>query len=203
MSELCENFLTACEHRHSYYALSNSSPLTPAELESLAQRALLCAPSAYNSQSARLVLLLGENHAALWSIVKETLRARVPAEKFARTENKINSSFASGYGSFLFFEDDEAVDGLKAQFPSYAENFTPWSLQSSGMLQYLVWTALEAAGLGASLQHYNPLIDAEVKRRWELPESWRLVSQMPFGAPLSTPGDKNHEALETRFRFFE
>ena len=30
------------------------------------------------------------------------------------------------------------------------------------MLQLVVWTALEAEGLGATLQHYNPLIDDEV-----------------------------------------
>ena len=37
-----------------------------------------------------------------------------------------------------------------------------WSEQGHGMAEYATWLALTEAGLGATLQHYNPLIDAEV-----------------------------------------
>lgn len=40
---------------------------------------------------------------------------------------------------------------------------------------------LEDAGFGANLQHYNPIIDDEVKQAFSLPDSWRLIAQMPFG----------------------
>lgn len=53
------------------------------------------------------------------------------------------------------------------------------------MLQLFVWTALENEGLDASLQHYNPIIDEEVKKQWNIPESWKLIVQMPFGKPAS------------------
>ena len=39
---------------------------------------------------------------------------------------------------------------------------------------------LEDAGMGASLQHYNPLSDDEVRKAWNLPGDWKLVAQMPF-----------------------
>ena len=70
------------------------------------------------------------------------------------------------------------------------------------MHQLAVWTLLEETGLGASLQHYNPLIDNRVRRRWNLPESWRLIARLPFGAPLEAPSEKTSEPLEKRVRIF-
>ena len=43
-------------------------------------------PSAFNSQSTRVVLLLGESHKKLWQIVKDALKRIVPAEAFVKTE---------------------------------------------------------------------------------------------------------------------
>jgi predicted oxidoreductase (fatty acid repression mutant protein) len=34
------------------------------------------------------------------------------------------------------------------------------------MHQLLIWATLEAEGLGANLQHYNPVINEEVKKTW-------------------------------------
>ena len=69
----------------------------------------------------------------------------------------------------MYFEDQVVVEGLQEQFALYKDNFPIWSLQSSGMLQFTIWTSLEAEGLGASLQHYNPLIDEQVKAEVETP----------------------------------
>ena len=44
--------------------------------------------------------------------------------------------------------------------------------------------------MGASLQHYNPLIDDEVRRVWNLSDDWKLIAQMPFGVPVAQPGFK-------------
>ena len=69
-------------------------------------------PSAFNSQSARVVVLLGEQHDKLWDITKETLRKIVPENNFASTEEKMNA-FKSGYGTVLYFEDSEVVEELQ------------------------------------------------------------------------------------------
>ena len=61
---------------------------------------------------------------------------------------------------------------------------------------------LEDAGLGASLQHYNPLIDDEVRRTWNLPESWMLIAEMPFGTPTAEPGEKEFGELSERIKIF-
>lgn len=70
------------------------------------------------------------------------------------------------------------------------------------MHQFAVWTLLEDAGLGASLQHYNPLIDDEVRKTWKLPATWKLISQMPFGKPVGEPGAKEFEDLDKRVLVF-
>jgi uncharacterized protein len=91
---------------------------------------------------------------------------------------------------------------LQDAFPSYSENFPTWSQHTSAMHQLAVWTMLEDAGLGASLQHYNPLIDDEVRRTWNLPESWMLIAEMPFGTPTAEPGEKEFGELSERIKIF-
>jgi predicted oxidoreductase (fatty acid repression mutant protein) len=110
------------------------------------------------------------------------------------------AGFRGGYGTVLFFEDMSVIEKMQASFPSYQDNFPIWSQQSSGMLQYVIWTALEAEGLGCSLQHYNPLIDEKVKETWGVAESWKLVAQMPFGKPTAPAGDKQFQPLDERVK---
>lgn len=192
----------ALRHRRSYYDLAAESPIDDARIGEIVRFALKHIPSAFNSQSTRLVLLLHEHHEALWKIVKRSLRALVPEEGYKRTEEKINRSFAAGYGTVLFFEDTQVIRNLQQKFPLYAGNFPVWSEHTSAMHQLAVWTMLEDAGFGASLQHYNPLIDREVRDHWSLPEEWRLIAQMPFGLPVGEPGEKTFEPIETRMRIF-
>lgn len=188
--------------RRSYYALSADSPISDAQIEEIVRFAVKHVPSAFNSQSTRLVLLLHEHHAALWKIVKRTLRAIVAEDAFARTAEKIERSFAAGCGTVLFYEDAAVVRSLQQRFPLYAGNFPVWAEHTSAMHQLAVWTLLEDAGFGASLQHYNPLIDKEVRAHWHLPEDWRLVAQMPFGLPVAAPPEKTFEPVDARIRVF-
>lgn len=197
------NFKEALRHRRSYYDLTAESPVDDAQIERIVRFAVKHVPSAFNSQSTRLVLLLHEHHAALWKIVKRTLQAMVSVEDFPRTEEKIDRCFASGYGTVLFFEDTAEVRQLQKSFPLYAGNFPVWSEHTSAMHQLAVWTMLEDVGFGASLQHYNPLIDKEVRERWSLPADWRLIAQMPFGMPAADPGEKTFKPLESRIRIFK
>lgn len=192
-------FLKVVENRRTYYSISKSSPISDAEIEDIINFAVKHTPSAFNSQSARILLLLGKENDEFWDIVKETLRAIVPAENFDSTDKKIDS-FKSGYGSVLFFEDQSVISSLQEKFELYKDVFPVWSLQSAGMLQFTIWSALEEAGFGASLQHYNPLIDDKVKSRWELPESWGLLAQMPFGVPTAGPREKEFQPLDSRIK---
>lgn len=198
-----KSFDEAIKNRRSYYVLTDKSPVSDEEIEKIIDWAVMYVPSAFNSQSTRVVLLLGENHKKLWTIVKETLRKMVPPEAFKSTETKIDTSFAAGYGTVLFYEDQQAVRKLQDSFPLYKDRFPEWSVQTSAMHQLTIWTMLEDAGFGASLQHYNPLIDDEVRRTWNLPEEWRLIAEMPFGVPAQEPGPKEFQPLDTRVKVFK
>lgn len=193
--------LDAMKIRRSVYAIGRAVSQTDDEIVSLIKNVVIQAPSAFNSQSARVVMLFNEQHHRLWDIVKAALRQRVPADAFSVTEQKL-TSFAAGKGTLLFFEDMAVVADLQQQYPSYAANFPFWSEHSSGIVQFAVWTALAQEGIGASLQHYNPLIDDEVRRCWSLPANWNLRAEMPFGSIERPAGDKSSLADEVRFRVF-
>lgn len=198
---MSKSYLDAVKARRTFYGLSKEVVVSEAQIKEIVGEAVNHTPSAFNSQSSRVVVLFGEQSDKLWNITKESLRKVVPAENFAATEERING-FANGYGTILYFEDQSVVKNLQEKFVSYADNFPHWSNQSSGMLQHVIWTALVAEGLGASLQHYNPLIDAEVAQTWQLPSEWKLIAQMPFGKPTFVPGDKEFMPQSDRVKFF-
>jgi len=132
----------------------------------------------------------------------EALRRIVPEKAFKPTEDKINS-FKSGYGTVLYFEDQSVVESLQENFSTYKDNFPIWSQQSSGMLQLVVWTALDSEGYGASLQHYTELVAADVKKEWNIPENWKLIAQMPFGKPTTEPDDKQYNFSKEQIKIFK
>ena len=149
------DFLQAMQARRSYYALSKASPVGDERLEALVRQAVAHTPSAFNMQSGRAVLLLGMHHDKLWQITLEALAAVTPPERFEATRQKI-AAFAAGHGTVLFFDDTAVTQSFARQNPLYSASFPVWAQQAGGMLQFAVWTLLEEAGLGASLQHYNP-----------------------------------------------
>ncbi|MBK5502170.1 MULTISPECIES: nitroreductase family protein [Peribacillus] len=199
---MTKDFYTAIKERRSYYGINKEVQVSDDKIKDIVEFAVKYTPSAFNSQSARLVVLTGEAHDKLWDITTETLRKAVGEGDFTGTQQKMDS-FKSGYGTVLFFEDKAVVKSLQEQFALYADNFPIWSQQASGMHQLVVWTALETEGLGATLQHYNPLIDDEVKNEWNIPSNWKLIAQMPFGNPTAPVGEKEFQPLEDRVKFYK
>jgi predicted oxidoreductase (fatty acid repression mutant protein) len=173
--------LKVYEKRRSVYALGKDCPLDKAEMQKLLADVFAVLPSAFNSQPVRAVLLSGASHDKLWDIVLAALRAKVPADKFQPTADKV-ALFAGAAGTILWFCDDDVTTRLCGQFPSYADRFPTWAEHAEGIAQFAVWCALAEREVGANLQHYNPLIDGAVKAAFDIPGTWRLVAQMPFGA---------------------
>ena len=187
--------------RRTHYALTNTLPMPTAEVDTLIRDAMRLTPSAFNSQSSRAVILFGAESVKFWNLTKEILRKIVPAEAFGSTEKKIDG-FAAGAGTVLFYEDQDVIKGLQEQFALYADNFPVWSEHSTGIAQFSVWTALANAGIGASLQHYNPLVDEAAAKEWNVPASWKLRAQMPFGSNEAPFGEKTFIDDAERFRVF-
>lgn len=172
------------QNRRSVYTLGKNLLISEQEVLEIIDNAVKYSPSAFNSQTAHAVVLLGENHQKLWDITFGELEKFLPNEEAkAATKGKIDS-FATAYGTILFFEDHDVVKGLQEQFPAYADNFPIWSEQSTGIASFAVWNALAEAGVGANIQHYNPVIDEKVAAEWDIPANLVLRAQMPFGEKL-------------------
>ena len=117
------------------------------------------------------------------------------------TDSKI-SSFAAGFGTALFYEDQDVVKALQEQFALYADNFPVWSEHSTGIAQFATWIALAENNIGASLQHYNPIIDEEVAATFDVPANCKLRAQLVFGSIEAPAGDKEFMNDADRFKTF-
>ncbi|KAK5444388.1 putative nitroreductase [Exophiala xenobiotica] len=195
-----DKFLEVVKGRRSIYTLSKETTIPDSKIEEIVKFAVTWAPSSYNVQSARAVVLLGAEHDKLWATVKKHMD-QVPMDEGVKgyLAGRING-FSSSYGTVMWFEDQAALDALGEKNPMVVPLLTEFSDHSSGMHQFIAWAALEAEGLGASLQHFNfhPGIVADVKSTWGLPETWKLKSQLVFGKPTGHPQDKTFEPIEKR-----
>ncbi|KAL2126104.1 hypothetical protein VTI74DRAFT_1693 [Chaetomium olivicolor] len=197
-----DHFLELIKSRRSIYPLNKDLTIPTSRVQTIVSEALQHIPSSFNSQSNRAVVLFGAEHDKLWDLTTDILKAIVPADAWEATGNKL-AMFKAAAGTVLFFEDQTVVEGMQAQFPMYADRFPPWAGHSSAMLQFAVWTALEAEGLGANLQHYNPLIDAKVSETWGVPETWKLTAQLVFGGRGGAEaGEKTFLPLEEKLKVF-
>ena len=178
--------------RRSIYQIGKEIPVSDEEVIRLVTEATELVPDAFNMKSQRVVLALGEKQDALWDAVYDAFGGKVPREKI--------DSFKAGHGTVLYFCDETVVKSLQEQYASYAANFPIWAQQANGMLQLSIWTGLRNLGIGANIQHYNPVIDSAVKKLFDVPESWTLIAQMPFGGILAEPDPKEKEDISLRVR---
>lgn len=195
------SFIELIKNRRSIYAIGNNLSQSNDEIEKLIREAIRHSPSAFNSQSSRAVILFGQSHHKFWDTVLEVLKSIVPAEAVSGTEQKIQS-FAAGAGTVLFYEDQNVVKGLQEQFAAYADNFPIWSEHSTAIAQFAVWNILTEQGIGASLQHYNPIIDEKINVLFNIPSEWKLRAQLVFGSIEAKAGEKTFIDDESRFKTF-
>lgn len=196
------DYLDLIHKRRSVYALNDKTQIDQKQIMNVIERCVYEAPSAMNAQTPRLVVLFGESYQKFWRLVLNKLRAVVPADKFAQTEEKINS-FTLGLGTILFYEDDVPTRELENKLPAYKDLFPHWAVHNNAILQYMIWLALEDLGLGANIQHYNPLIDDDTAHAFNIPKNWRLIAQMNFGAIDKPAGPKTHLPLKERIMVFK
>ncbi|PKI82315.1 hypothetical protein MVES1_003522 [Malassezia vespertilionis] len=195
---LSKNFVQAIQNRRTYYKLSKKQILPDSELVKLVKQVVREAPSSFNVQSSRVVILLGNQHNNYWDkIVPDSLRAAAGDSAVEASQGKLEG-FKGGYGTILFFEDEKLIKGQQEAFPQYAAGFPLWSEHSTGMAQSYVWVLLEAEGYGCNLQHYGGLTGDALKKVYNLPESYKLQSEMVFGYPEAPAGEKAYHSDHER-----
>ena len=189
------NFAKLQETRRTIYALGKEFLVSNEEVVALVENAMKESPSAFNSQSSRAVVLFGAESEAFWNeIAYSELEKVTPAEAFEGTKGRL-ASFAAGAGTILFFEDQDVVKGLQERFPL-------WSEQAHGINLYAVWLAFAEKNIGMNVQHYNPLVDAQVAEKYGIPANWKLRAQAPFGSIAAPAGEKDYMADGDRVKVF-
>lgn len=180
--------------RRSIYILNDQLPVSQAIVAGRIKEAISLSPTAFMMQDIHAVILTGDNHKKLWDkIVYNTLQKIVPAEAFKRTEIKLNT-FSQATGTILLLRDLEAVEQMRKEYATYADEMDNWSWQDLGIAMVNIWNSLAEINVGANIQHYNPLIDDEVKATWNIPANYQLVGQMVYGGIVSRPGDKERKS---------
>lgn len=183
------------KYRRSIYALNKTLPVSEDQIIDTIKEVTELVPDAFNMKSARVVVALGKYQDRLWDAVYDAFGGKVAREKI--------DGFKNAAGTILYFYDQNVVSALQEKFPAYAANFPVWANQANGMLQINLWSALRELGVGANLQHYNPVIDASVKELFQLPESYVLVAQMPFGGIVSEAPAKEAEDIDQRVKIVQ
>ncbi len=182
------------QERRTYYAIDKNIPVSNDDVVRFVEAATELVPDSFNMKSSRVVVALDEKHDQLWDAIYDMFEGKVPREKI--------DSFRAGRGTILYFIDEPTVAGLQEQFPGYAGNFPGWANQAVGMLQFSIWTGLRELNIGASLQHYNPVINDVVRKLFDVPETWTLNAQMPFGGIIAEPDAKAKEDISARVKVF-
>ena len=159
--------------------------MSQTEIENTIKTVTELVPDAFNMKSARVIVAFGDKHDLLWDEVYNAFGGKVPREKI--------DSFKVGAGTVLFFYDENTVKAMQEKFATYASNFPVWANQANGMLQISIWSALRELGIGASLLHYNPVIDKKMHELFRISDDHVLLAQMPFGGIGSEPGQKEKE----------
>ena len=119
-SNICKSFIKAIQSRRSIYALSKKPILPDAQVVQLIQQAVREAPSSFNVQSSRVVVLLGNQHDNYWKQIVPTALRQVAGEEAMEASKSKLEAFAAGAGTILFFEDGNPVSYTHLTLPTKA-----------------------------------------------------------------------------------
>ena len=93
-----KSFFEAVEHRRTYYALENKSTISDARIEELVTQTIKHVPSAFNSQTCRMVVVLNQEHSSLWDMITDVYKTMLPADKFEHAKGRFDM-FRAAYGT--------------------------------------------------------------------------------------------------------
>lgn len=184
-------FKNVIKNRRSIYALGNNSDYSIEEIVATIKETQKDVPSAFNSQTSRLVVLNGEANTKFWDLILK-VQEEVLDQGTWDFMSPIMHGAKNGIGTVLFFEDRDAI----ATMPTQGQRTEAYKQNNSANSQYATWLALAEMNLGGSLQHFNvgyeQGFDKAVREMFNLPESFELVAQMPFGSIEQAAGEKEY-----------
>lgn len=195
-------FVDLVEKRRSIYALGTDSEYSKEEIANRVREVVKQVPSAFNSQTTRVVVLFDEANDKFWDHIYDVQKNVLEGEMWDMMSGVMTGA-KKGIGTVLFFEDLEAVEAMPAQGArqeAYKQN-------NNANAQYAVWLALAEMNFGASLQHFNvgyeQGFDKATKELFNLPESYEMLAQMPFGSVEQELGEKDHIDTEVQVQVID
>ena len=195
-------FVDLVEKRRSIYALGTNSQYSKKEITDRIREVVKQVPSAFNSQTTRVVVLFNEANIKFWDHIYDVQKDVLEGDTWDMMSG-IMTGAKNGIGTVLFLEDTDAVKEMPAQGirgEAYKQN-------NNANAQYAVWLALTEMDLGASLQHFNvgyeQGFDKGTKEMFNLPESYEMLAQMPFGSVEQEAGEKEHIDADIQVKVFD
>ena len=174
-------FKQVIKDRRSIYAIGNNSEHSIEDIVASIRETQKDVPTAFNSQTSRLVILNGESNTKFWDLILEVQESVLDKATWDFM-SPIMHGAKNGIGTVLFFEDRDAV----AKMPTQGARTEAYKQNNSANSQYATWLALAEMNLGGSLQHFNvgyeQGFDKAIREMFNLPDSYELIAQLPFGS---------------------
>lgn len=196
------SFVNLVKKRRSIYALGKNSKYSKQQIEDRIREVVQQVPTAFNSQTTRVVVLFDEANIKFWDHIYDVQKDVLEGETWDMMSGIITGA-KNGIGTVLFFEDKDEVEKM----PARGVRQEAYKQNNNANAQYAVWLALAEMDLGASLQHFNvgyeQGFDKGTKEMFNLPESYEMLAQMPFGSVEQEAGVKEHINTNVQVKVFD
>lgn len=187
------------EKRRSNYDLGNNLEISKKDLINLLRKIIYYAPSPFNVQSSKIVLLNKKSHHLLWTtVVEEFLKKNNNGDLLDSNKARIKRE-DKAYGTILFYKDERVIEEFKEKLDAYEQkSLDNWCIEESAMLQMNIWNELRLRDIGAHIVHFDD-IDEEVSVAFDIDKNYKLVAMMVFGNIIQEAAVKPKKDIDKRF----
>lgn len=187
------------EKRRSNYDLGNNLEISKKDLINLLRKIIYYAPSPFNVQSSKIVLLNKKSHHLLWTtVVEEFLKKNNNGDLLDSDKARIKRE-DKAYGTILFYKDERVIEEFKEKLDPYEQkSLDSWCIEESAMLQMNIWNELRLRNIGAHIVHFDD-IDEEVSVAFDIDKNYKLVAMMVFGNIIQEAAVKPKKDIDKRF----
>ena len=187
------------DKRRSNYDLGNNLEISKKDLINLLRKIIYYAPSPFNVQSSKIVLLNKKSHHLLWTtVVEEFLKKNNNGDLLDSDKARIKRE-DKAYGTILFYKDERVIEEFKEKLDAYEQkSLDSWCIEESAMLQMNIWNELRLRNIGAHIVHFDD-IDEEVSVAFDIDKNYKLVAMMVFGNIIQEAAVKPKKDIDKRF----
>lgn len=186
------------EKRRTSYALGKNTDFSQEEIVAAVRDTIKNVPSAFNSQTTRAVVIFDEANKKFWQHIYDVQKDVLPEQMWEMMSGVMEGARDNAIGTVLFFEDRDAIEVM----PANDERKATYKEHNAAIAQYALWLRFTEMNLGASLQHFNlgydQGFDKATREMFDLPDSFEMIAQMPFGSIEAPAGEKDHIDTNTQ-----